>query len=127
MLTTELCVRAGRVVRWREALQPSSVQPPPLLPRVFIFNLMPCLFLPLSHSPSPSTSNCVNNERNQGSPEFCSFKKTGSRRDFHKTLQKQTFESETLECSEPATQVLPVSKHGYQETGGSARGMLSIF
>ncbi|GAB1302291.1 Dedicator of cytokinesis protein 8 [Apodemus speciosus] len=44
------------------------------------------------------------NRKNQGSAEFCSFKKTGSRRDFHKTLQKQTFESETLECSEPATQ-----------------------
>ncbi|XP_052043933.1 dedicator of cytokinesis protein 8 isoform X1 [Apodemus sylvaticus] len=47
------------------------------------------------------------NRKNQGSAEFCSFKKTGSRRDFHKTLQKQTFESETLECSEPATQTGP--------------------
>ncbi|KAL6033382.1 hypothetical protein STEG23_031826 [Scotinomys teguina] len=47
------------------------------------------------------------NRKNQGSSEFCSFKKTGSRRDFHKTLQKQTFESETLECSEPATQTGP--------------------
>lgn len=47
------------------------------------------------------------NRKNQGSSEFCSFKKTGSRRDFQKTLQKQTFESETLECSEPDTQTGP--------------------
>ncbi|KAF7477148.1 hypothetical protein GHT09_011778 [Marmota monax] len=46
-------------------------------------------------------------EGNQGSSEICSFKKTGSRKDFHKTLQKQTFESETLENSEPATQTGP--------------------
>uniref|UniRef100_A0A8C5K660 Dedicator of cytokinesis C/D N-terminal domain-containing protein n=1 Tax=Jaculus jaculus TaxID=51337 RepID=A0A8C5K660_JACJA len=45
--------------------------------------------------------------KNQGSSEVCSFKKTGSRKDFHKTLQKQTFESETLECSEPAAQTGP--------------------
>ncbi|KAB0368657.1 hypothetical protein FD755_019691, partial [Muntiacus reevesi] len=43
-------------------------------------------------------------EGNQGSSEICSFKKTGSRKDFHRTLQKQTFESETLECSEPSAQ-----------------------
>ncbi|KAM5183160.1 dedicator of cytokinesis protein 8 isoform 3-T4 [Callospermophilus lateralis] len=47
------------------------------------------------------------NRKNQGSSEICSFKKTGSRKDFHKTLQKQTFESETLENSEPATQTGP--------------------
>uniref|UniRef100_A0A8C6GW21 Dedicator of cytokinesis 8 n=1 Tax=Mus spicilegus TaxID=10103 RepID=A0A8C6GW21_MUSSI len=47
------------------------------------------------------------NRKNQGSSEFCSFKKTGSRRDFQKTLQKQTFESETLECSELDTQTGP--------------------
>ncbi|XP_004677678.1 PREDICTED: dedicator of cytokinesis protein 8 isoform X2 [Condylura cristata] len=47
------------------------------------------------------------NQKNQGSSEVCSFKKTGSRRDFHKTLQKQTFESETLECSEPSAQAGP--------------------
>ncbi|KAB1280395.1 Dedicator of cytokinesis protein 8, partial [Camelus dromedarius] len=45
--------------------------------------------------------------RNQGSSEICGFKKTGSRKDFHKTLQKQTFESETLECSEPRAQAGP--------------------
>lgn len=82
-----------------------------------IFNLLLCLFLPLCCASSPSKSNHVNNERNQGSSDFCSFKKTGSRRDFHKTLQKQTFESETLECSEPATQVFPINKHGCQVTG----------
>uniref|UniRef100_I3MRH5 Dedicator of cytokinesis 8 n=1 Tax=Ictidomys tridecemlineatus TaxID=43179 RepID=I3MRH5_ICTTR len=47
------------------------------------------------------------NRKNQGSSEIFSFKKTGSRKDFHKTLQKQTFESETLENSEPATQTGP--------------------
>ncbi|PNJ81455.1 DOCK8 isoform 5 [Pongo abelii] len=47
------------------------------------------------------------NQKNQGSPEICGFKKTGSRKDFHKTLPKQTFESETLECSEPAAQAGP--------------------
>uniref|UniRef100_A0A2K6FIJ4 Dedicator of cytokinesis 8 n=1 Tax=Propithecus coquereli TaxID=379532 RepID=A0A2K6FIJ4_PROCO len=47
------------------------------------------------------------NQKNQGSSEICSFKKTGSRKDFHKTLQKQTFESETLECNEPTTQTGP--------------------
>lgn len=127
MATTEPCVRAGCGIRWKPH-KPSSVEPPPLLPplcRYFIFNLMRCLFLPLSCSPSPSKSNHANTERNQGSSEFCSFKKTGSRRDFQKTLQKQTFESETLECSEPDTQVLPVNKHGYQVTDGSAQGVLS--
>uniref|UniRef100_A0A4X1W0L1 Dedicator of cytokinesis 8 n=2 Tax=Sus scrofa TaxID=9823 RepID=A0A4X1W0L1_PIG len=47
------------------------------------------------------------NRKNQGSSEICGFKKTGSRKDFHKTLQKQTFESETLECSEPRAQAGP--------------------
>nr|XP_060465623.1 dedicator of cytokinesis protein 8 [Panthera onca] len=47
------------------------------------------------------------NQKNQGSAEICSFKKTGSRRDFHKTLQKQTFESESLENSEPSAQARP--------------------
>ncbi|XP_059744916.1 dedicator of cytokinesis protein 8 isoform X4 [Bos taurus] len=47
------------------------------------------------------------NRKNQGSSEVCSFKKIGSRKDFHKTLQKQTFESETLECSEPSAQAGP--------------------
>uniref|UniRef100_A0A1D5RFC2 Dedicator of cytokinesis 8 n=1 Tax=Macaca mulatta TaxID=9544 RepID=A0A1D5RFC2_MACMU len=47
------------------------------------------------------------NRKNQGSPEICGFKKTGSRKDFHKTLPKQTFESETLECSEPTAQPGP--------------------
>lgn len=47
------------------------------------------------------------NRKNQGSSDICSFKKTGSRKDFHKTLQKQTFESETLESSEPSAQAGP--------------------
>uniref|UniRef100_A0A9L0RUI0 Dedicator of cytokinesis 8 n=1 Tax=Equus caballus TaxID=9796 RepID=A0A9L0RUI0_HORSE len=47
------------------------------------------------------------NQKNQGSSEICGFKKTGSRKDFHKTLQKQTFESETLEGSEPSAQTGP--------------------
>lgn len=49
------------------------------------------------------------NQKLQGSSgsEICGFKKTGSRKDFHKTLQKQTFESETLECTEPRAQTGP--------------------
>ncbi|XP_045436100.1 dedicator of cytokinesis protein 8 isoform X3 [Pipistrellus kuhlii] len=47
------------------------------------------------------------NQKHQGNSEICRFKKVGSRKDFHKTLQKQTFESETLECSEPRAQAGP--------------------
>ncbi|XP_027695364.1 dedicator of cytokinesis protein 8 isoform X1 [Vombatus ursinus] len=47
------------------------------------------------------------NRKNQGSSDTCGFKKTGSRRDFHKTLQKQTFESETLDCNESNSQAGP--------------------
>uniref|UniRef100_A0A5F8H984 Dedicator of cytokinesis C/D N-terminal domain-containing protein n=1 Tax=Monodelphis domestica TaxID=13616 RepID=A0A5F8H984_MONDO len=47
------------------------------------------------------------NRKNQGSSETCGFKKTGSRRDFHKMLQKQTFESETLDCNESSSQAGP--------------------
>ncbi|XP_059512805.1 dedicator of cytokinesis protein 8 isoform X1 [Myotis daubentonii] len=47
------------------------------------------------------------NQKHQGNSEICRFKKTGSRRDFHKTLQKQTFESEILECSVPRVQAGP--------------------
>ncbi|XP_014384675.1 PREDICTED: dedicator of cytokinesis protein 8, partial [Myotis brandtii] len=47
------------------------------------------------------------NQKHQGNSEICRFKKTGSRKDFHKTLQKQTFESEILECSEPRVQAGP--------------------
>uniref|UniRef100_G3T5Z7 Dedicator of cytokinesis 8 n=1 Tax=Loxodonta africana TaxID=9785 RepID=G3T5Z7_LOXAF len=49
------------------------------------------------------------NRKNQGSSETCGFKKTGSRKDFHKTLQKQTFESETLEYAVPSAQTGPRS------------------
>ncbi|XP_050800210.1 dedicator of cytokinesis protein 8 isoform X1 [Gopherus flavomarginatus] len=47
------------------------------------------------------------NRKNQGNSETCTFKKKGSRRDFHKTLQKQTFESETLDCNDASYQVTP--------------------
>ncbi|XP_006881388.1 PREDICTED: dedicator of cytokinesis protein 8 isoform X1 [Elephantulus edwardii] len=49
------------------------------------------------------------NRKNQGNPETCGFRKAGSRRDFHRTLQKQTFESETAECTELGTQTAPHS------------------
>ncbi|KAG8512990.1 Dedicator of cytokinesis protein 8 [Galemys pyrenaicus] len=76
------------------------------------------MVLPFSLSLSVSLNKLYNNnnKRNQGSSEVCSFKKTGSRKDFHKTLQKQMFESETLECGEPSAQVFPTNKHGYQVT-----------
>uniref|UniRef100_A0A8C0JF90 Dedicator of cytokinesis C/D N-terminal domain-containing protein n=1 Tax=Chelonoidis abingdonii TaxID=106734 RepID=A0A8C0JF90_CHEAB len=47
------------------------------------------------------------NRKNQGNSETCTFKKKGSRRDFHKTLPKQTFESETLDCSDASYQEAP--------------------
>ncbi|XP_077200985.1 dedicator of cytokinesis protein 8 isoform X3 [Paroedura picta] len=42
----------------------------------------------------------VVNRKNQGNNETFTFKKKGSRRDFHKTLQKQTFESEIPDYSD---------------------------
>ncbi|XP_028910927.1 dedicator of cytokinesis protein 8 isoform X3 [Ornithorhynchus anatinus] len=47
------------------------------------------------------------NRKNQGSSETCGFRKTGSRKDFHKTLQRQTFESESLEYNESSSQAGP--------------------
>uniref|UniRef100_A0A8B9GCI5 Dedicator of cytokinesis 8 n=1 Tax=Amazona collaria TaxID=241587 RepID=A0A8B9GCI5_9PSIT len=40
------------------------------------------------------------NRKNQGNSDTCSLKNKGSRKDLHKTLQKQTFESETLDSSD---------------------------
>nr|XP_006137919.1 dedicator of cytokinesis protein 8 isoform X1 [Pelodiscus sinensis] len=47
------------------------------------------------------------NRKNQGNSETCTFKKKGSRKDFHKTLQKQTFESETLDSNDASYQAAP--------------------
>ncbi|NXB71894.1 DOCK8 protein, partial [Donacobius atricapilla] len=44
------------------------------------------------------------NRKNQGNSDTCSLKNKGSRKDFHKTLQKQTFESETLDSGNAAFQ-----------------------
>lgn len=48
---------------------------------------------------------CPLHNRNQGNSDICSLKNKGSRKDFHKTLQKQTFESETLDSSDATFQV----------------------
>ncbi|XP_008101523.2 dedicator of cytokinesis protein 8 isoform X1 [Anolis carolinensis] len=47
------------------------------------------------------------NRKNQGNNEVYTFTKRGSRRDFHKTLQKQTFESEVLDYSNSNYQACP--------------------
>ncbi|XP_041282880.1 dedicator of cytokinesis protein 8 [Onychostruthus taczanowskii] len=47
------------------------------------------------------------NRKNQGNSDTCSLKNKGSRKDFHKTLQKQTFESETLDSGDTTFQVGP--------------------
>uniref|UniRef100_A0ABM5FS84 Dedicator of cytokinesis protein 8 isoform X2 n=1 Tax=Pogona vitticeps TaxID=103695 RepID=A0ABM5FS84_9SAUR len=47
------------------------------------------------------------NRRNQGNNETYTFTKRGSRRDFHKTLQKQTFESEILDYCDSSYQAGP--------------------
>ncbi|XP_053859197.1 dedicator of cytokinesis protein 8 isoform X1 [Vidua macroura] len=47
------------------------------------------------------------NRKNQGNSDACSLKNKGSRKDFHKTLQKQTFESETLDSGDATLQVGP--------------------
>ncbi|XP_063036087.1 dedicator of cytokinesis protein 8 isoform X1 [Melospiza melodia melodia] len=44
------------------------------------------------------------NRKNQGNSDTCSLKNKGSRKDFHKTLQKQTFESETLDSGDATFQ-----------------------
>ncbi|XP_053148937.1 dedicator of cytokinesis protein 8 isoform X2 [Hemicordylus capensis] len=47
------------------------------------------------------------NRKNQGNNETDTLRKRGSRRDFHKTLQKQTFESEILDYSDSNYQTGP--------------------
>ncbi|CAI5786814.1 of cytokinesis 8 isoform X1 [Podarcis lilfordi] len=47
------------------------------------------------------------NRKNQGSNETCILTKRGSRSDFHKSLQKQTFESEVLDDSDSNYQTAP--------------------
>ncbi|NWS41865.1 DOCK8 protein, partial [Probosciger aterrimus] len=47
------------------------------------------------------------NRKNQGNSDTCSLKNKGSRKDLHKTLQKQTFESETLDSSDANLQAGP--------------------
>uniref|UniRef100_A0A8C5SPD1 Dedicator of cytokinesis C/D N-terminal domain-containing protein n=1 Tax=Laticauda laticaudata TaxID=8630 RepID=A0A8C5SPD1_LATLA len=47
------------------------------------------------------------NRKNQGSNEAYNFMKTGSRTDFHKSLQKQTFESETFDFHDSSSQTSP--------------------
>ncbi|NXU09160.1 DOCK8 protein, partial [Pardalotus punctatus] len=44
------------------------------------------------------------NRKNQGNSDICSLKNKGSRKDFHKMLQKQTFESETLDSGDATFQ-----------------------
>ncbi|XP_077004454.1 dedicator of cytokinesis protein 8 isoform X3 [Tamandua tetradactyla] len=65
------------------------------------------------------------NQKNQGNSETCGFKKSGSRNDFHKTLQKQTFESESLECSEPSAQKGPRNMNVL--CGVSGQGSLTAY
>ncbi|NXO30638.1 DOCK8 protein, partial [Cisticola juncidis] len=45
------------------------------------------------------------NRKNQENSDTCTLKNKGSRKDFHKTLQKQTFESETLDSGNATLQV----------------------
>ncbi|POI34176.1 hypothetical protein CIB84_002072, partial [Bambusicola thoracicus] len=48
---------------------------------------------------------------NQGNSDICSLKNKGSRKDFHKHLQKQTFESETSDSSDASFQAGPRPVH----------------
>uniref|UniRef100_A0A803WDI0 Dedicator of cytokinesis 8 n=1 Tax=Ficedula albicollis TaxID=59894 RepID=A0A803WDI0_FICAL len=47
------------------------------------------------------------NRKNQENSDICSLKNKGCRKDFHKTLQKQTFESETLDSGDGTFQAGP--------------------
>ncbi|OXB80791.1 UNVERIFIED_CONTAM: hypothetical protein H355_010557 [Colinus virginianus] len=51
------------------------------------------------------------NRKNQGNSDICSLKNKGSRKDFHKHLQKQTFESETSDSSDASFQAGPRPVH----------------
>uniref|UniRef100_A0A8C0V789 Dedicator of cytokinesis 8 n=1 Tax=Cyanistes caeruleus TaxID=156563 RepID=A0A8C0V789_CYACU len=55
------------------------------------------------------------NRKNQGNSDTWSLKNKGSRKDFHKTLQKQTFESETLDSGNATFQVGPQHVHAVPE------------
>ncbi|NXD26640.1 DOCK8 protein, partial [Spelaeornis formosus] len=55
------------------------------------------------------------NRKNQGNSDTCSLKNKGSRKNFHKTLQKQTFESETLDSGDATVQVGPQHVHAITE------------
>ncbi|KAJ7422861.1 hypothetical protein BTVI_12105 [Pitangus sulphuratus] len=56
------------------------------------------------------------NRKNQGNSDTCSLKNRGSRKDFHKMLQKQTFESETLDSGDTSfQQVGPQHIHALPE------------
>uniref|UniRef100_A0A663N894 Dedicator of cytokinesis C/D N-terminal domain-containing protein n=1 Tax=Athene cunicularia TaxID=194338 RepID=A0A663N894_ATHCN len=55
------------------------------------------------------------NRKNQGNSDTCSLKNKGSRKDFHKMLQKQTFESETLDSSDANFQAGPRPVHTLPE------------
>ncbi|NXU04743.1 DOCK8 protein, partial [Buphagus erythrorhynchus] len=57
------------------------------------------------------------NRKNQGNSDTCSLKNKGSRKDFHKTLQKQTFESETLDSSDATFQAGPQQGPAVPEEG----------
>ncbi|NWY46142.1 DOCK8 protein, partial [Sylvia atricapilla] len=61
------------------------------------------------------------NRKNQGNSDTCSLKSKGSRKDFHKTLQKQTFESETSDSGNATFQVggpQPVPEEGSRTPQG---------
>ncbi|XP_054034501.1 dedicator of cytokinesis protein 8 [Dryobates pubescens] len=55
------------------------------------------------------------NRKSQGNTDTCSLKSKGSRKDFHKTLQKQTFESETLDSGDANLQAGPQQVHAFPE------------
>ncbi|OXB54791.1 hypothetical protein ASZ78_008191 [Callipepla squamata] len=61
------------------------------------------------------------NRKNQGNSDICSLKNKGSRKDFHKHLQKQTFESETSDSSDASFQAGPGPVHVFpQDTSRTA-------
>ncbi|XP_030322741.1 dedicator of cytokinesis protein 8 [Calypte anna] len=55
------------------------------------------------------------NRKKQRNSDTSRLKNKGSRKDFHKTLQKQTFESETLESGDASFQVGPQHIHALPE------------
>ncbi|XP_071435974.1 dedicator of cytokinesis protein 8 isoform X2 [Pithys albifrons albifrons] len=67
------------------------------------------------------------NRKNQGNSDACSLKDKGSRKDFHKMLQKQTFESETLDSGDANYQVGPQHVHTLPEEASRTTGASSDF